>query len=345
MTAKETERVRTDYERSHVAAVLKHFSPRSHRPIQATRWVVLGGSFPKLNKSKRHEPRDLTTMSDQPHSDWIVETSDATFERDVIERSKEMPVVLDFWATWCQPCLMLKPLLEELADEYQGRFVLVKAEQQSNGNALRDFQVEAFPTVFAVVDGQAVDYFMGLMRPVQLRSWIDRVLQLGDAAHLEQLEQTDPPAAEAEYRKALESSPNDERMQIGLARVLLHQGRRDECRSLIEQLESRGYLEPEAEKVKAELDLAGNDGANVDDLRRRAAANPRDFGLKVQLAQALASGSQYEEALEISLEAVEEDRGGAGESARKLMLEIFQVLPSDSPLKAKYQRKLSAALS
>src|SRR5690606_740017 len=185
---------------------------------------------------------DIAIMSDQSNSSWIVDTSDATFEQDVIERSKESPVVLDFWATWCQPCLMLKPLLEQLANEYQGRFVLVKAEQQSNWQALREFQVEAFPTVFGVVDGKPVDYFLGLLRPAQLREWIDRLLKVGEVAQLERLETSDPVAAEAEYRKALEASPKDEKLLIGLARVLLHQGKNEECRRVIEQLESSGYL-------------------------------------------------------------------------------------------------------
>jgi len=283
-------------------------------------------------------------MSEPAHPNWIVETSDAAFEQDVIERSKQAPVVLDFWATWCQPCLMLKPVLEDLANEYQGRFVLVEAEQQSNGQALKDFNVEAYPTVFGIVNGEPVDYFMGLMRPPQLRQWIDRLLALGERARPQQLEETDPAAAEAEYRKLLESSPDDEGLQIALARVLLKLDKSDEVRQILSNLEERGYLEPEAEKVKAALDLSAKDGADVDELRREAEANPGDYSRKVKLAEGLAAQSQYEEALAVCLAAVEEDRAGAGESARKLMLEIFQVLPADSSLKTMYQRRLSAAL-
>ncbi len=283
-------------------------------------------------------------MSDAPHPDWIIDTSDATFEQDVIERSKQTPVVLDFWATWCQPCLMLKPILEQLANEYQGRFVLVKAEQQSTIQALRDFQVEAFPTVFGVVGGQPVDYFMGLMRPAQLREWIDRLLQVGATLKTQQLEATDPAAAEAEYRQALEQSPQDDSLWIGLARVLLQQGKTEECRRIVDSLEERGFLEPEAEKLKATLDLTAKENVDVGPLRRQVEANPGDYALRIQLAEALAARTEYEEALDLGLQVVEEDRAGAGETARKLMLEIFQVLPDDSPLKTKYQRRLSAAL-
>jgi putative thioredoxin len=283
-------------------------------------------------------------MAEATHPDWIIETSDATFEQDVIERSKQTPVVLDFWATWCQPCLMLKPVLEQLANEYQGRFVLAKAEQESNMQTLRSFNVEAFPTVFGVVGGEPVDYFVGLMRPEQLRGWIDRLLQMGEATHTRQLEETDPPAAEAEYRKMLEASPDDDRLQIGLARVLLAQGKSEECRQILQRLEERGFLEPEAEQLKAALDLSSKEDADVDALRRQAEASPGDYAAKVKLAEALAAQEQYEEALDLCLEAVEEDRAGAGETARKLMLEIFQVLPADSPLKPTYQRRLSAVL-
>jgi putative thioredoxin len=283
-------------------------------------------------------------MSEAAHPDWIIETSDATFEQDVIERSKEKPVVLDFWATWCQPCLMLKPILEELAKEYQGRFVLVKAEQQSNGKALEEFRVEAYPTVFGVVGGHPVDYFMGLMRPAQLRQWIDRLLETAELSRAEQLEESDPAAAELEYRRRLEANPEDARLLTGLARVLLSEGKREESREVITRLESRGYLEPEAEKIKAALDLAGGEGGSVVELREQVRANPRDYELRVRLAQALAAQGEYEEALAAALEVVEEDLTGAREAARKLMLEIFQVLPGDSSLKTAYQRKLSAAL-
>jgi putative thioredoxin len=283
-------------------------------------------------------------MNDTTHPEWIVETSDATFEQDVIERSKKTPVVLDFWATWCQPCLMLKPVLEQLADEYQGRFVLVKAEQQSNQKALAEFRIEAFPTVFGVVGGQPVDYFLGLMRPAQLRQWIDRLLQSSGMLEAQQLEETDPFAAEAAYRRALAELPQDERLQIGLARVLLNQGKRDECRQLINHLETRGYLEPEAERIKAALDLTDVTGVNVADLRQRVKSNPKDYAARMELARALAAQSRYEEALAAALDVVEQDLGGAGDDARKLMIEIFQVLPDGSPLKTTYQRKLSAAL-
>jgi putative thioredoxin len=282
-------------------------------------------------------------MSDAAHPDWIVETSDATFERDVIERSKEKPVVLDFWATWCQPCLMLKPVLEQLANEYAGRFVLVKAEQQSNMQALQEFRVEAYPTVFGLVGGQPVDYFVGLLRPPQLRQWIDRLVEYAEFNQLERLEESDPAAAEAEYRKRLESAPENERLLIGLARVLLNRDQRDECAEIIARLESRGYLEPEAEKVKAALDLSGAGAGNTTELRKKVEAKPSDYSLKLQLAQAYAARSQYEDALSTALAIVEED-AGARDDARKLMLEIFQVLPDDAPLKTTYQRKLSAAL-
>jgi putative thioredoxin len=282
-------------------------------------------------------------MSDAAHPDWIIETSDAAFEQDVIERSKQTPVVLDFWATWCQPCLMLKPMLEQLANEYQGRFILVKAEQQSCMQVMQEFRVEAFPTVFGVVGGQPVDYFVGLLRPPQLRQWIDRLLELADINHAERLEESDPAAAAAEYRRRLEAAPDNERLLIGLARVLLNQDQRDESREILARLESRGYLEPEAEKLKAALDLSSAGAGNVAELRRQVAANPGDDSLQMQLAQALAASSQYEEALAAAL-AVVEGGGGARDDARKLMLEIFQVLPDDAPLKPTYQRKLSAAL-
>src|SRR4026208_1647492 len=105
-------------------------------------------------------------MTDDPitkDNPWIQSTTDATFDHDVFERSKEVPVIVDFWAAWCQPCRMLAPLLERLADEYAGRFVLVKAKTDETSQSAGAFGVQGIPAVYAVVNGEIVDFFAGLL--------------------------------------------------------------------------------------------------------------------------------------------------------------------------------------
>ncbi len=277
-------------------------------------------------------------------SPWIVETDEPTFEQDVFERSKETPVVVDFWAAWCAPCRMLAPVLESLADEYAGRFVLVKADTDRVPGAAGQFGVQGIPAVYGVIGGQVVEYFAGALPEEQIRPWLDRLLAAAELDQATRLEETDPAAAEATYRKLLEQVPNEATASIGLARSLIAQERDDEARAVIDQLQERGFLEPEAEKVKAELELRGMKGGNIDELRTNAQSNPDDLNVQFQLAEALAAAKQYEPALELCLKIVERDKKGVGEQARQLMVDVFRVLPDDSELTPTYRRRLSTLL-
>ncbi|MBC8872001.1 MAG: tetratricopeptide repeat protein [Planctomycetes bacterium] len=275
---------------------------------------------------------------------WIVDTTAEAFENDVLARSRELPVVVDFWAEWCAPCRMLGPILEKLATEYAGRFVLVRADSDRLPEAAMSFGVQSIPAVFAVLDGQIADAFTGALPESQIRQWLDRMLLSDCLAQASRLETSDPKKAETKYREVLVESPNESAASIGLARVLLAQDREDEARDVIQQLEDRGFLEPEAEKVKAHLQLRDSSNIDVDSRREAAEANPDNLQAQLGLGEALAGNAQYQEALDIFLALVERDRRGVGEAARKLMIDIFRVLPADSDLVSEYRRKLSTVL-
>lgn len=206
------------------------------------------------------------------------------------------------------------------------------------------FRVQSIPAVFGVVDGEIVDAFAGALPESQIRVWLDRLLLTSCLAQAGRLESTDPVQAEGKYREVLDGSPNDAAASIGLARVLLAQDREDETRDVIQQLEGRGFLEPEAEKVKAHLQLRDSGNIDVDSRREAAEANPDNLQTQLDLGEALAGSGQHQEALDILLSLVERDRHGVGESARKRMLDVFRVLPDDSELVHEYRRKLSTVL-
>lgn len=280
---------------------------------------------------------------------WVIETSDADFERDVIVGSQKQPVVVDFWAQWCGPCRMLGPVLEKLAEESQGQFVLAKAEVERNQQVAAAWGVSSIPAVFGVRGGQVVDQFIGVLPEPQLREWLAR-LQPSPAeklaAEAAELESRDPAAAEAKLREALTLAPKQDSLKLTLARLLLAQDRAQESEVLLQELADRGYLEPEAEELQAELALRrmASESGGVERARAAVAAAPRDFQAKWKLAQALAGERKYEEALQQSLELVQLDRRGLGEPARELMVELFRVLGPDNELKTTYRRKLSSAL-
>lgn len=289
-------------------------------------------------------------MSDPvPTSSFVIEVTATNFQQEVIDRSNSVPVVIDFWAAWCGPCRMLGPVLEKLANEYNGKFVLAKIDTESESDLALQFGVRSIPAVFAVRGGQAVDGFVGVQPEAAIRAWIDRLVPTPAetlASEASRLERTDPKKAHEKYTAAVALDPELTQAQTGLARIALDQGRLDEVQTRILEMERRGFLEPDAEKVKAELMLrlqAGQVGG-VEAARTALAANPEDRNLKFQLAEALAAAGQYPDALALCLELVERDRRGIGEQARQTMIAIFQLLPPDSALVTEYQRQLSLVL-
>ena len=272
-------------------------------------------------------------MSDPAPQPFVIETTPENFVAEVVERSREVPVVVDFWAEWCQPCRVLGPILERLAAEYGGRFVLAKADTEKLSEIAGGFGVRSIPAVFAVRDGQVVDSFVGVLPEASIRAWLDRNMPTPAellALEARALEPTDLEAARAKYLEASDLDPAGPPARIGLARVAMAQGRLDEARAMIEHLERRGFLEPEAETLKAQLPLRGQAEA------AGARANEATYTAR--------SAGRYEDALPLALDLVEVDRRGAGEPARKLMIAIFQLLPADSPLANDYRRRLSVAL-
>jgi putative thioredoxin len=279
---------------------------------------------------------------------FIIDVTPEDFERAVISRSREVPVVVDFWAPWCQPCRLLGPVLEKVARDHAGQFVLAKANSDTMPDIAAAFGVRGIPAVFGLRDGRVVDSFVGVIPESAIRAFVQRLLPTEAerlAAEAKALEASDPGAAEVRYREGLESAPNDPGLLTGLMRVLIAVGRTHEARKLLEQLERRGYLEPEAERLKAELALrdAGNDAGRLDEARAAVEANPGDLHARFRLAEALAAAGRHAEALELALDLVERDRKGVGEEARKLMLAVFQVL-GDADLAREYRRKLSFVL-
>jgi putative thioredoxin len=289
-------------------------------------------------------------MNDQKAaSSWVIEVTSANFEREVVERSSEVPVVVDFWAEWCGPCKSLGPVLERLAEEYAGQFVLAKIDTDGESELAHQFGVRSIPTVYGLRDGQAVDGFVGVQSETAIRAWLDRLMPTPIerlAAEARLLEASDPLAAEAKYNEVLALDPDSTRAQTGLARVALDQGRLDEAQARIVAMERQGFLEPEAEKLKAELGLhlQAQGAGGVEAARAALAEHPQDRNLQFQLAEALAASAQYDEALAICLELVERDRKGVGERARQTMIAIFQLLPPDSELVTEFQRQLSMVL-
>jgi len=282
-------------------------------------------------------------------SPFVINVTRATFQQDIVQKSMELPVVIDFWAPWCNPCRQLAPILEALAAEMGGKFILAKVNTDEEPEIAQAFRVESLPTVFAMIQGQPVDQFSGLLTAEQVKEWVSRLLpspaqQLAQEAMA--LIETDPKTAESKFREALLLAPDEDSLKILLARVVLSQGRLDECATIIEGLEKRGFLEPEAERLKSELDVrrTAAESGGVEVARKAAEADPTNLILQIHLADAYAASQQHRKALELCLDIVQKDFGEARAEAKTTMVKIFDMLGPASELTGEYRRKLATAL-
>jgi len=279
---------------------------------------------------------------------WIIDVTLENFEPEVVEKSRSVPVLLDFWAPWCAPCRELSPLLERLVREQNGNILLAKVNVDENQQIASWFGVQSIPVVFLLKDAQAVDQFMGLMPEAQLREWIQRFLPSPldrKYAAAQAAEATSPATAEALYREILPEVKDGDPIWIALARTLLAQHRDDEARAIITDLERRGFLEPEAKNLLAELDLrkAALESGGVGQARAAVAADPENLQLRLQLADALAAGHQYPEALDLCLDLIRNHKAAIGDAAKATMVQIFQVMGNQSELVQQYRRRLATA--
>ncbi len=277
----------------------------------------------------------------------MLDVGDAEFERDVIARSHDLPVVVDFWAPWCGPCRALGPILEGLAEEQAGAFLLVKVNVDEAQEVASRYQVRSIPLVIGFLDGEPAAQFVGAKPEGEIRRFLSSLvpseaLQLARAGDL--LAADDPAAAEKHYQDALAEDPHCGAARLGLARLLATRGEALPALELLEGLIGTPALEKEADRLAAALRTGAT--ADVDESALRAAAdgNPGDAGARLALGRMLAANQRFEEALEELIAAVRANAELEDGAARKAILDIFELLGGDDPLTPRFRRELAGAL-
>ncbi len=283
-------------------------------------------------------------------SQFSFDVSLEEFEAKVIVPSQDVPIVVDFWAPWCEPCKVLKPLLEKLAEEYAGRFLLAMVNADENPEISQHFGVRSIPSVKVLFQGQLVDEFTGALPESEIRAFLDRFALPAVGGNLReeaaallaagQLEE-----ALAKLVEASRAKPEDQAVQLDAVDVLMQLGRNDEAQQLL----SGEYLQEadRANALRARLALAAG-AADTGEIEARLAANPADHAARIALSHAYAAQSRFREAMEAALEVVVRDRTFDEGKGRTTLLKLFEALGGSDQyddLIREFRRKLSAALN
>jgi len=287
-----------------------------------------------------------------PH---IKDSSLETFAVDVLEASREVPVIVDFWAPWCEPCKQLGPALEKVVTAAKGAVKLVKVNIDENQEIARQLRIQSIPTVYAFKNGQPVDGFTGAIPESQLRAFVEQ-LSGGHGGH-DHAEEVLTAAEEAfnagdvgmaaqAYAHVLQDEPGHPKAVAGLARCYLKSGNLERAKTTLQLVRPDGAGDEAIRAVEAELKLR-EQAAQAGDtapLRARLDADPNDHQARYDLALALDGKGEREAALDELLDIVRRDRKWNDDAARKHLVTLFEAMGPTDPRTIAARRKLSSIL-
>lgn len=284
-----------------------------------------------------------------PANPHVFDAQLPSFEQDVLLRSKDVPVLVDFWATWCGPCKSLGPVLEKLAAEFNGGFLLAKVDVDKEQQLAGYFQIKSVPTVMLVKDGQIVDGFPGALPEGQLRQFLGHhgVLPREAEAPVEEAEPAplDPHEEVVRLRAATQAEPDKEELKLDLALALLRTGAVPEAEGLLDKLPANLAQDDRALRGRARLGFAAllKDAPPADVLHKAIAANPGDLRARHLLGAMDIVEGRSQDGLEHFLEMLRIDRNFEDGLPRKALIDAFRVV-EDEDLVGTYRRKMASLL-
>ena len=294
-------------------------------------------------------------------TDPVSDGDQKTFMQDVIQASRETPVLVDFWATWCGPCKQLTPLLEKVVRAAQGRVKLVKIDIDQNRALVQQLAqlglpLQSVPTVAAFWQGQIADLFQGALPESEIKRFIENLLKMGGGAlpATERLAEAKAAAEQGNHAEAAEAfsavlgeEPENGEAWGGLVRALLAMGEEEQARETLAQVPEKAAEHPDVVGARSALALAeeGRKAAGaLAELEARIAADPADHAARIELATALNAMDRREDAADALLESIRRDRAWNEGAARAQLVKLFEAWGFDDAATASARRKLSALL-
>ena len=281
-----------------------------------------------------------------------MDVSQADFDTKVVAASHKQPVVIDFWAPWCAPCKVLKPILEKLEGEYKGKFLLAKVNSDENHEIAARYAVRGIPSVKAMVDGKIVNEFTGALPESMVRDWLDKIIPSpAEELRREAQQQSEAGDLDGALQKLTEASTLDadnEWVRVDAAEILLAMGNPDDAQPLLDSLKDPDILkDARVLQLKAQVRLAEmrEEGESEAELAAVISMNENDLESRLKLANVLIAANKPAEGMDQLLEIVRRDRKFKDDIGRKTLLDVFNLLGGQHELVAEYRRKLASILS
>ena len=281
-------------------------------------------------------------MADSP---FIFEVNEGNYEQIVLQGSHQVPVLVDFWASWCQPCQVLMPLLAKLVDEYQGRFVVAKINTEEQQAIAGQFGIRSIPTVKLFRDGEPVDEFAGALPESEIRAFLDRHLPRVSDGSLAQAEERlqagDLEGALALLSQAREEDPGNPRLLMAMAQIQAASGDPEAAEQSLTALPADEQDKPEVQTLRAQLFFSriASGGASPGETAQRVAEAPDDTEARYRLAAQQVTANEVENAVDNLLLIMQKDRKFGDDAGRLALLKLFKMLGED-PAVNRYRARM-----